>query len=151
MTLPPPSRVRASPSSPPLPPRSTTSEPPKPSEPSEPSEIPEPSKPPEPPEPFRVISCVARQRLLIPSILSILSRSTPHPQPPHLYKCGGSHAANNEGHWGGLCFAAIEACAVKASDARSRQPFFPASSVAASHGRNADIGQTMTPSLRLYA
>ena len=45
----------------------------------------------------RRLSCIARQRLPIPSILSILSHSTPHPQPPHLYKCGGSHAANNEG------------------------------------------------------
>ena len=41
----------------------------------------------------RRLSCVARQRLPIPSILSILSHSTPHPQPPHLYKCGGSAQA----------------------------------------------------------
>ena len=73
----------------------------------------------------RRLSCIARQRLPIPSILSILSHSTPHPQPPHLYKCGGSHAANNEGHRGELRFAAIEACAVKTYAARSRQPFFP--------------------------
>ena len=73
----------------------------------------------------RRLSCIARQRLPIPSILSILSHSTPHPQPPHLYKCGGSHAANNEGSRSELHFAAIEACAVKTYAARSRQPFIP--------------------------
>ena len=49
-------------------------------------------------------------------------------------------------------FTAIEPCFANISAARSRQPFIPASSVAASHGRNADIGQTITPSsLRAYA
>ena len=76
----------------------------------------------------RRLSCIARQRLPIPSILSILSHSTPHPQPPHLYKCGGSHAANNEEPRSELHFAAIEACAVKTYAARSRLPFIPASS-----------------------
>ena len=63
----------------------------------------------------RRLSCVARQRLPIPSILSILSHSTPHPQPPHLYKCGGSHAANNEGPRSELRFATIESFSVKTS------------------------------------
>ena len=76
----------------------------------------------------RRFSCVARQRLPIPSILS---RSTPHPQPPHLYKCGGSHAANNEEPRSGLHFAAIEPCSAKTSAARPRQPFIPASSAIA--------------------
>ena len=76
----------------------------------------------------RRLSCIARQRLPILSILSILSHSTPHPQPPHLYKCGGSHAANNEGPRSGLHFAAIEPCSAKTSAARPRQPFIPASS-----------------------
>ena len=69
----------------------------------------------------RRLSCIARQRL------PILSHSTPHPQPPHLYKCGGSHAANNEGPRTELHFAAIEPCSAKTSAARSRQPFIPAS------------------------
>ena len=73
----------------------------------------------------RRLSCIARQRLLIPSILSILSHSTPHPQPPHLYKCGGSHAANNEGPRTELHFAAIESFSAKTSAARPRQPFIP--------------------------
>ena len=73
----------------------------------------------------RRLSCIARQRLPIPSILSILSHSTPHPQPPHLYKCGGSHAANNEEPRSELHFAAIEPCSAKTSAARSRQPFIP--------------------------
>ena len=77
----------------------------------------------------RRLSCIARQRHLILSILSILSHSTPHPQPPHLYKCGGSHAANNEGPRSELHFAAIEPCSAKTSAARSRQPFIPASSI----------------------
>ena len=76
----------------------------------------------------RRLSCVARQRLPIPSILSILSHSTPHPQPPHLYKCGGSHAANNEGPRSELHFAAIESFSLKISAARPRPPFIPASS-----------------------
>ena len=61
---------------------------------------------------------------------------------------------NNKGPGPGanFIFAAIEPCSAKISAARSRQPFIPASSVAASHGRNADIGQTITPSsLRAYA
>ena len=49
-------------------------------------------------------------------------------------------------------FGAISPCFAKISSACSRQPFIPASSDAASHGRSADIGQTMTPSsLRAYA
>ena len=93
----------------------------------------------------RRLSCIAHQRL------PILSHSTPHSQPPHLYKCGGSHVANNEEPRSELHFAAIEPCSAKTSAARSRQPFIPASSIAASHGRNADIGQTITPSSRVYA